>query len=212
MAISLVKKFSRKINNSGVFEIPLLFRQAQLIIAVNCQDCRKTWHKAGYISQLVDIFPLTKVRSGEPKLILLGNPQICNFALFDSGYRLQFELADWVTNLDLQIYEPNMSLYQSEAGNSNPQDVTSQSTPVQFALTIAPVAVLAANVIRKGILVRNKGNKPAALGFDNGVNLANAPYIIPAGATLELIEDFPTGQLFMMAPSGNTDVVVMEFL
>lgn len=212
MAISLVKKFSRKLSNSGVFEVPLLFKTSELIISANCQDCRKTWHKAGYISQLVNIFPLPKVRAGEPKLLLLGSPQICNFALFENGYYLQFEFADWITTIDLQVFEPNMSLYQSENVTNNPADMTGQSAAFEFALTATAVAVLPANTNRKGLIVRNRGNKVAYLGFLATVTANNAPFSIPGGATLEETDDFPPGQLFMVAPSGNTDVVVMELI
>lgn len=212
MALKLVLKYSQKIINQESFLIPMIFKSEHLIILASCQNCRGTWHKAGYLSQYVDTLPLRKVQVLDSRLILLNSPILQSFALHRLGYQLKFNPVDWIKTIDLQIFEPNMTLYQSESGGTNAQDVTSQSVPTQFALIIAPTPVLSANPSRKGILVRNKGAKQAALGFDPGLSLANAPYIIPAGTTLEIIEDFPTGQIFMMAPSGNTDVVVMEFL
>ncbi|MGL5794979.1 MAG: hypothetical protein ACRC06_11330, partial [Waterburya sp.] len=190
MALKLVLKYSRKIINQESFLIPMIFKSEYLIILASCQDCRVTWHKAGYLSQYVDTLPLRKVQVSDSKLILLNSPVLQSFALHRLGYQLKFDPVDWIKTIDLQVYEPNMSLYQSESSATNAQDVTSQSVPALFALTVAPTAVLPANTSRKGILVRNKGVKQAALGFDAGLTLANAPYIIPAGATLEIIEDF----------------------
>jgi hypothetical protein len=211
MAVNLVRKFSRKINNGDSFEIPILFKQEYLLISAKCQNCRSTWYKAGYLSQIVDILPLKKVQIANKILIPLNNPQLQTFAFFTDGYKLKFEAVNWINSLTLEIYLPNMSLFQSESGASNSQDFTGQSASLQFALSTGSVAVLPANPNRKGLVVRNKGNKTAYLGFEPGVNANNAPYSIPGGATLEETDDFPPGQLFMIAPAGNTDVVVVEF-
>jgi hypothetical protein len=213
MALKLVKKYSRRIINQKSFLIPIIFTSEYLIILANCQNCRVTWHKAGYLSQYIDTLPLRKVQLFDNKLILLNYPVLQSFPLFQLGYQLKFELAEWIKDLTLEIYLPNMSLFQSEpTASANPADFTGQSDPALFALTVAAVSVLAANPNRKGLVVRNKGNKPAYLGFAATVTAANAPYSIPGGATLEQTDDFPPGQLFMIAPSGNTDVVVMEIV
>lgn len=212
MALKLVLKYSRKIINQESFLIPTVFKSEYLIILASCQNCRATWHKAGYLSQYVDTLPLRKVQVFDSNLILLNSPILQSFALYQLGYQLKFDPVDWIKELTLEIYEPNMSLYQSESNASNAQDITGQSAPVLFNLSNAAIAVLPANTNRKGLIIRNKGNKAAYLGFDAGVNLNNAPYSIPGGATLEQTDDFPTGQLFMVAPAGNTDVVVMEFI
>jgi hypothetical protein len=211
MALKLVKKYSRKIINQESFLIPVTFKSEYLIILANCQNCRATWHKAGYLSQYIDTLPLKKVQSFDKKLILLNSPTMQSFALYQVGYQLKFNPVDWLKELTLEIYEPNMSIYQSENIVNDPSNMTGQSVPALFTLTATAVAVLAVNSNRKGILIRNKGNKPAYLGFDATITVANAPYSIPAGATLNVTDDFPPGQLFMNAPAGNTDVVVMEY-
>jgi hypothetical protein len=211
MAVNLIRKFSRKINNGDSIEIPIIFRQANLLISAKCPKCRSTWYRAGYLSQIIDILPLKKVQIANKILIPLNNPQIQTFAYFVDGYKLKFEAMNWIDSLTLEIYLPNMSLFQSEPTSSvNPADFTGQSDPALFTLTATAVSVLAANPNRKGLVVRNKGNKAVYLGFAATVTAANAPYSIPAGQTLEQTDDFPPGQLFMIAPLGNADVVVME--
>ncbi|MFM2310811.1 MAG: hypothetical protein RLZZ04_87 [Cyanobacteriota bacterium] len=210
MALKLVKKYSRKIINQESFLIPLIFKSEYLIILASCQNCRATWHKAGYLSQYVDTLPLKKVQLLDSKLILLNSPIMQSFVLYQVGYQLKFNPVDWLKELTLEIYEPNMSLYQSENVSSNPADFTGQSTPFEFALTAVAVSVLPVNPNRKGLVVRNRGNKVAYLGFAATVTDKNAPYSIPGGTTLEETGDFPPGPLFMIAPAGNTDVVVME--
>jgi hypothetical protein len=211
MALNLVRKFSRNIKGGDSFEIPILFRQEYLLISAKCRNCRSTWYKAGYLSQIVDILPLKKVQIASKILVPLNNPQLQTFAFFTNGYKLKFEAVNWIDSLTLEIYLPNMSLFQSEpSATPNPGDFTGQSAPALFALSVTAVSVLAANPNRKGLVVRNKGNKIAYLGFVATVDANTAPFSIPGGTTLEETDDFPPGQLFMVAPAGNTDVVVME--
>jgi hypothetical protein len=209
MTLKLVKKYSQKIINQESKMIPVTFKSEYLVILAKCLNCRATWHKAGYLFQYIDTLPLRKVQVENSKLILLNTPKIQSFSLFQLGYQLKFELADWIKELTLEIYEPNMSLYQSENNQTNSADFTGQ-TVTSLTLTATALSVLAANPNRKGLTIRNKGNKICYLGFAATVDAANAPFSIPGGATLEETNDFPPGQIFMIAPAGNTDVVVME--
>jgi hypothetical protein len=210
MAINLVRKYSRKIKNGESIVIPLIFRQEYLLISAKCQNCRNTWYRAGYLSQIVDIFPLKNVQLSNKIIVPLNNPQIQSFAYFNEGYKLKFEAVNWIDFLTLEIYLPNMSLFQSESSSVNPSDITGQSDPKEITLTAVVVSVMAANPSRKALLVRNKGNKMAYLGFKNTITAANAPYAIPGGTTLEKDDDFAPGELFMVAPAGNTDIVITE--
>jgi hypothetical protein len=210
-----VKKFSKSVRNSESFVIPITFKSEYLLVLAKCLNCRATWHKAGYLSHFIDIFPVGKTQIKEKKLILLNKPVIQSFSLFYLEYKLEFEFAEWIESLILEIYEPNMTLFSNNPPSDTPQvgysgDMTGQSSPAVFTLTTTAVSVLAANPNRKGLVIRNKGSKPAYLGFDATVSANNAPYIIPANSTLEEVNDFPPGQLFMASATPNTDVVVME--
>jgi hypothetical protein len=211
MAVNLIRKFSRKINNGDSIEIPIIFKQQSLLISAKCPKCRRSWYRAGYLSQIIDILPLKKVQIANKILIPLNNPQIQTFGFFVDGYKLKFEAMNWIDSLTLEIYLPAMSLFQSEpSAIPNLDDFTGQSAPALFTLTTTAVSVMAANPNRKGLIVRNKGSKFAYLGFTTTVDANNAPFSIPAGTTMQQVNDFPPGQLYMVAQSGTTDVVVME--
>jgi hypothetical protein len=208
--IQWVKKFSKSVRNSESFVIPNTFESEYLLVLAKCLNCRATWHKAGYLSHLIDVFPVGKTQIKDKKLILLNKPIIQSFSLFHLGYKLEFEFAEWINELILEIYEPNMPLFSNNPQSGYSGDMTGQSIPVSVSLTATAASVMAANANRKGLVIRNKGNKTAYLGFTNTIDDDNAPYAIPGGWTLEEMNDFPPGELFMIAPNGNTDVVVME--
>lgn len=108
MALILVKKFSRKIINQEVFIVPVIFTKQHLIVSATCQTCRDSWHKAGYMTQIINALPLNKVEVSNSKLILLNTPKLHSFTFFQLGYQLKFQLVDWIKELTIEIFETQL--------------------------------------------------------------------------------------------------------
>lgn len=191
--------------------IPGTFKSKYLVISVICQNCRDTWHKAGYLTQIVEILPLKSVQVFDKKLILLNAPKLHIFDLFQSGYRLKFEPAKWIKEVILEIYVPKMPFYQPDL-NSTPA-TTANVTSVTVANNTTPISLLAANNNRKRFSLRNRGSKPALIGFANNFNAANAYTTLAAGVVYESDINF-TGEIFALGTAANqtTDIAVIEFV
>ncbi|MBN3944116.1 hypothetical protein [Nostoc sp. NMS9] len=96
--------------SSNSTELNQSFSTTHLVIKTTCKDCKATWHKAGYLYQFFEI-PLIGKAEFQPRfLIILNKLTVVRLNTVKPTYKLRFEMEPWITSLNLQIYEPSVSI------------------------------------------------------------------------------------------------------
>jgi hypothetical protein len=123
-----------------------------------------------------------------------------------SAYKLQFDKVSWLNFLTLSVYQSTMPLFSES-------DITPQSTAVTTStasVTTTAAVLIASNPNRKGLTIKNTGNKTMYIGFTSSVSSNNAFMAITNGATYE----FPllyTGDIYAIGGAATT-ALITEFV
>lgn len=106
MSLRSVRRFIQVIGRDKVIDIPNIFKSEYLIILAKARNYPDTWHRAGYLTQFVDTLSLKQVQVLNRNLILLNTPTIQPFLFWQLGYKLRFEVVNWIETLTIEIHEP----------------------------------------------------------------------------------------------------------
>ncbi len=108
MALTWVRKFTQNVNSNKNIDVSKTLKSEYLILSVSCIDCRDTWHRAGYLSQFLNVLPLRKTLVNNSIPLLLNTPTLLSFEHWQLGYQLRFEPVNWLTKFTLEIYDSKM--------------------------------------------------------------------------------------------------------
>lgn len=192
--------------------LPIDFTSRLVIVVSDVAGYRSTWKYAGFCYQYWDLPEIGLTRLNRKINVAIDDPVLFVPEIFTPNYALKFICADWIDALTLTLYEDSMPYYPPDTTNG----VTASSTivtSVSVASNTVPISLLVANSARKRFSFRNKGTKPALIGFANNFTAGTAYLTLAAGGVYESDIAY-TGEIFALgtAASQTTDIAVIEFI
>lgn len=82
-----------------------LFSSSVIACQVTSSSAKNTWHKAGYLRQIIPAGFTTTPSFSESRKILLNTPTIINFLRFPSNYQVLFEVPSYFQNCTFNVWE-----------------------------------------------------------------------------------------------------------
>jgi hypothetical protein len=99
-----------------------------------------------------------------------------------------------------------MGIFSESINGANATDIITSTV----ALTTTAASLVAANPNRKGLTIKNTGNRTAYIGFTSAVSSSNNYLTLNSNAVYEFDPNY-IGQIFAVAVA-NTTLVVTEFV
>jgi hypothetical protein len=208
----LLKAFITKFSNNNEFvNLGRKFTSSNQIIRIDSPIKKNTWEYGG------EMFAAYLV-AGQQTIVetyslKLKYQQLIKVPLyFDGAYSLFYQAPKWLTKYTIKVFEyQKMPLYLPDSSSVSAS--VANVTSVTVANNTTPISLLAANTARKRFSLRNKGTKPALIGFSNNFTAANAFLTLASSAVYESDFNF-TGEIFALGTAANqtTDIAVIEFI
>lgn len=191
---------------------PVSFNKNILILKANFPNVRKSWYKAADVYQFINVPDIGNIYSTKKLYLPLNKPTELLFLPSSEEYNIQIDFPYWITanNVNLQIWESTMPSFQGEVrAVSSIQFANKLSTSVAVSTTVSNVA---ANSLRKGLKIRNRGTNTVYVGYnDPALTVATAAFSILPGDVYEE-DDVFTGILHFVTQTGTSNLVVTEMI
>jgi hypothetical protein len=190
-----------------------IFNTNSLVLLADFPDAPEAWNKAANIFQFVNIPEIGNTYTPRKLYLPLNKPTELIFYQSSVGYQIQIDFPYWISpsNIILKIWESSMPTFSENLPVAPSNEFANKlSTSLAISTTISNIA---ANPLRKGFKVRNRGANTVYLGYnDPALTINTAAFGIPPGDVYEETSDSWTGILHFVTQSGTTNLVVTEFM